>query len=393
MRVIDVDSHFMEPLDWLDQVDPTLAKQIPPSEESFIERVVQGVVGDLLEAIPRKQRPENLIDLLAPSGKRSLQALLAATAEQQKEMMNIPPAGYDGDARIKFCDEHGIDVQLVNSTMGATPYVLAMKQGRRDLALRAFQAFNTWAASCFHGHTDRLIPVALVDIADVDWAIAEITRMRSLGSRAFQVRADPVSDTKSFTHPDFERLWSAAEDLGMTVIFHIGAGRSDVKHGWYFNGGDPSHYAILHLINGQVVPQIALSALIIDGVLERHPRLNVIVEELGIGWIPNLMATLDSVTVGPYGAQFGIGKGDYKLPLKPSEYIHRQVRFTPLTACDPLQPTMAQLPPELLVFSSDYPHQEGRADAVALCEAQMTSATDYARKQFFGESIGQLMGL
>jgi len=393
MRVIDVDSHFMEPLDWLEQVDPTLAREIPPSEESFIERVVQGVVGDLIEAIPRKQRPENLIDLLAPSGKRSLQALLAATAEQQKEMMHIPPAGYDGDARVKFCDEHGIDVQLVNSTMGSTPYVLAMKQGRRDLALRAFQAFNTWAAGCFHGHTDRLIPVALIDIADVEWAIAEITRMRALGSRAFQVRADPVSDTKSFTHPDFERLWSAAEDLGMTVIFHIGAGRSDVKHGWFFNGGDPSHYAILHLINGQVVPQIALSALIIDGVLERHPRLNVIVEELGIGWVPNLMSTLDSVTVGPYGALFGIGQGDYKLPLKPSEYIRRQVRFTPLTACDPLQPTMAQLPPELLVFSSDYPHQEGRADAVALCEAQMTDASDHARKQFFGESIGQLMGL
>ena len=144
---------------------------------------------------------------------------------------------------------------------------------------------------------------------------------------------------------------------------------------------------------GQVVPQIALSALIIDGVLERHPRLNVIVEELGIGWVPNLMNMLDSVTVGPYGAQFGIGKGDYKLPLKPSEYIRRQVRITPLTACDPLQPTMSQLPPELLVFSSDFPHQEGRADAIALCEAQLDGVDDDARRQFFGESIGMLMGL
>jgi predicted TIM-barrel fold metal-dependent hydrolase len=393
MRVIDVDSHFMEPVDWLEQIDPALAKLIPPSDESFIERVVQGVVGDLLEAIPRKQRPENLIDLLAPSGKRSLQALLAATAEQQKEMMVTPPTGYDADARIKFCDDHNIDIQLVNSTMGSTPYVQAMKQGRRDLALRAFQAFNSWAAGTFHGHTDRLIPVALIDIADVDWAIAEMTRMRALGSRAFQVRADPVSETKSFTHPDFEPIWSAAEDLGMAVIFHIGAGRSEVKHGWYFNGGEPSHYAILHLINGQVVPQIALSAMIIDGVLERHPRLTVIVEELGIGWVPNLMTMLDSVTVGPYGAQFGIGAGDYKLPLKPSDYIRRQVRFTPLTSCDALEPTISQLPPELLVFSSDFPHLEGRADAVAQCDAQLTGVSAYARAQFFGDSIGSLMGL
>ncbi len=393
MRVIDVDSHFMEPTDWLEQVDPVLAKEIPPSDESFIERVVQGVVGDLIEAIPRKQRPKNLLELLAPSGRRSTEALLAATAEQERERLTVPPTGYDADARIKFCDDNGIDIQLVNSTMGATPYVLAMKQGRRDLALRAFQAFNTWAAGTFHGHTDRLIPVALIDIADVDWAIAEITRMRALGSRAFQVRADPVSETKSFTHPDFEPLWSAAEDLGMAVIFHIGAGRSEVKHGWFFNGGDPSHYAILHLINGQVVPQIALAAMIIDGVLERHPRMTVIVEELGIGWIPNLMTMLDSVTVGPYGAQFGIGKGDYKLPLKPSDYIKRQVRFTPLTSCDAIQPTFGQLPEDLLVFSSDFPHLEGRADAVALCEAQLTGVSEHARTQFFGGSIGALMGL
>ncbi|MDB5394107.1 MAG: hypothetical protein JWM91_1613 [Rhodospirillales bacterium] len=393
MRVIDVDSHFMEPIDWLEQIDPTLAELIPPSDESFIERVVQGVVGDLIEAIPRKQRPENLIELLAPSGRRSLEALLAASAEQQKEMMTTPPTGYDADARIALCDANGIDIQLVNSTMGSTPYVLAMKQGRRDLALRAFQAFNSWAVGTFHGHTDRLIPVALIDIADVDWAIAEMTRVRAAGSRAFQVRADPVSDTKSFTHPDFEPVWSAAEDLGMAVIFHIGAGRSEVKHGWYFNGGDPSHYAILHLINGQVVPQIALSAMIIDGVLERHPKLTIIVEELGIGWVPNLMSMLDSVTVGPYGAQFGIGQDDYKLPFKPSDYIKRQVRFTPLTSCDAIQPTFGQLPEDLLVFSSDFPHLEGRADAVKLCEAQLTGVSARAKAQFFGESIGALMGL
>lgn len=391
MRVIDVDSHFMEPVDWLEQIDPALAKEIPPSDESFIERVVQGVVGDLIEAIPRKQRPQNLIELLAPSGRRSLEALLAATAEQQKEMLTTPPTGYNADARIKFCDDNGIDIQLVNSTMGSTPYALAMKRGQRDLALRALTAFNSWAAGTFHGHTDRLMPVALLDISDVDWAIAEMTRMRALGSRAVQVRADPVSETKSFTHPDFDRLWSAAEDLGLAVIFHIGAGRSEVKHGWYFNGGDPSHFAILHLINGQVVPQIALAALIIDGVLERHPKLVVIVEELGIGWVPNLMTTLDSVTVGPYGQMFGIGKGDYKLPLKPSEYIRRQVRFTPLTSCDPIRPVFDQLPPEMLVFSSDFPHVEGRADAVSLCEAQLDGVGDYARKQFFGESIAELM--
>ena len=55
MRVIDVDSHFLEPVDWLQQVDPGLAAEIPPADP--IERIVQGVVGDLLEVVPRSQRP------------------------------------------------------------------------------------------------------------------------------------------------------------------------------------------------------------------------------------------------------------------------------------------------------------------------------------------------
>ena len=391
MRVIDVDSHFMEPLDWLEQTDPALARQLPPV--SFEERVVRGVVGELLDIIPPNQRPKNILELLAPAGRRATEALLAKSGEQQAEALKAPPTGYDAEARLQFCDENGIDVQFVNSTMGTGPYVAALRLGRRDLAFRAFEAFNRWAAHTFHGHTDRLIPVTLIDLIDPDWAIAEMAKMREAGSRAIQVKPDPVSEHKSLTHPDFDRVWSAAEDLGRAVIFHIASGRSEVKHGWYFNGGDPSHYAILHLINGPVVPQIALTAMIIDGVLERHPKLNIIVEELGIGWVPNFLAMIDSVTVGPYGNQFGMGKQDYTLPLIPSDYIRRQVRFTPLVSTDPLQPTLDLIPPELLVFSSDFPHLEGRANAVALFDAQMDSVSATRRESFYGGSIAALMGI
>ena len=235
MRVIDVDSHFMEPVDWLEQIDPTLAKLIPPSDESFIERVVQGVVGDLIEAIPRKQRPENLIELLAPSGRRSLEALLAASAEQQKEMMTTPPAGYDGDARIAFCDAHGIDIQLVNSTMGSTPYVLAMKQGRRDLALRAFQAFNSWAAGTFHGHTDRLIPVAAgarqhsqdalvgrrhhrqaVGPAPLKAGLDGVVPLAELDAAALQLRIAELGQ-QALPHPRLTRFRSAAGPVSRQI--------------------------------------------------------------------------------------------------------------------------------------------------------------------------------
>jgi len=391
MRVIDVDSHFLEPVDWLSQVSPTLASEIPPSDP--IERIVQAVVGDLLEVVPRSQRPENLLELLAPSGRRHLEAMLAMNAEESQARVGGPPSSYDAEARIRFCDENGIDVQFLNPTLGSGPFASAIKAGRPDLARQALEAFNTWAAQTLSGHTDRLIPIALIDAGDVGWAVREITRMRRAGCRAFQVRAEPVSATKSLAHPDLDPLWAAAADLGMAAVFHIGAGRGELKRGWYFNGGDPSHFAILHLVNGPVVPQIALAALLIEGVFERHPGLVVMVQELGISWLPHFLETIDSVTVGAYGAQFGMGPGDYRLPLKPSEYLRRQVRVTPLASADRLRPTLDLVPPELLVFSSDFPHQEGRSDAVRLFGEQLTDVDAATREQFYAGSIARLLTL
>jgi len=391
MRVIDVDSHFLEPTDWLDQVDPDLARELPPSDP--ILRVVQNVVGDLLEVVPTSQRPENLIDMLAPSGRRALKALLEQSEEESAAVLEGPLASYDAGARVAFCDDHGIDVQFLNSTLGSGPFASAMKMGRPDLARRGLEAFNRWSAETLAPHIDRLIPIALIDVSDVDWAIQEITRMRRAGSRAFQVRSEPVSDTKSLAHPDLDPLWAAAADLGMAMVLHIGAGRGEVKKGWFFNGGDPGNFALLHLVNGSVVPQIALAALLIEGVFERHPGLVVMVQELGITWLPHFIHTIDSITVGAYGEQFGMGKGDYKLPLTPSEYMRRQVRVTPLVSADPLRPTLDLVPPEMLVFSSDFPHQEGRSDAVALCANQLDGVEASTREQFFGTSIGGLMDL
>lgn len=391
MRLIDVDSHFLEPPDWLETIDPKLAREIPAGDP--IERIVIGVVGDLLEVVPRSQRPENLIDLLAPSGRRALEAMLADNAEVREAKLAGPPGSYLPAERIRLLDAHGIDKQFLNSTLGTGPYAAAMKIGRPDLAQRALSAYNRWSAETLAGHTDRLIPITLLDLADVDWALAEMKRMREAGSRAVQIRAEPVSATKSIAHPDHERIWAAAEDLGMAVVFHIAAGRAEIKRGYFFNGGDPGHFALLHLINTPVVPQLALAALLFEGVFQRHPKLVVMVQELGISWLPHFLELVDQVTVGSYGRQFGMGPGDWRHPEKPSEYLRRQLRVSVLASGDLLRPTFDLVPQEMLVYSSDFPHQEGRWESQRIFEDQMEGIAPDARAQFFGGSIATLMGL
>ena len=110
------------------------------------------------------------------------------------------------------------------------------------------------------GHTDRLIPVTQIDMQDVEWSIAEMTRMREAGSRAFVLPEAPVASGKgqlarSITHPDFEPIWDAAEDLGMAAFAHVGFARERINPGWANNGRDSLlTFNLLNFIGNQMGP-------------------------------------------------------------------------------------------------------------------------------------------
>ncbi|HTO57415.1 MAG TPA: hypothetical protein VMJ74_06450, partial [Pseudomonadales bacterium] len=82
----------------------------------------------------------------------------------------------------------------------------------------------------------------------------------------------------------------------------------------------------------------------------------------------------------------------YKLPLKPSEYLRRQVTVTPLVVNEAILPVLDQVGPEMLCFSSDYPHVEGTASAVQICERQLAGCPPPVREAFYG-GVAQRIGL
>jgi hypothetical protein len=82
----------------------------------------------------------------------------------------------------------------------------------------------------------------------------------------------------------------------------------------------------------------------------------------------------------------------YRLPLAPSEYLRRQVSVTPLVVNEPLRPVLDHVPAELLCFSSDYPHVEGTASALAICERQLAGCAPGVREAFYG-GVGARIGL
>jgi predicted TIM-barrel fold metal-dependent hydrolase len=80
-----------------------------------------------------------------------------------------------------------------------------------------------------------------------------------------------------------------------------------------------------------------------------------------------------------------------RLSLKPSDYVHRQIRVTPYPSED-VGWIIANSGEEICLFSSDYPHVEGGRNPIKRFEASMDSLSESAKKGFYHDNFIDLMG-
>jgi predicted TIM-barrel fold metal-dependent hydrolase len=78
--------------------------------------------------------------------------------------------------------------------------------------------------------------------------------------------------------------------------------------------------------------------------------------------------------------------------MKPSEYIRRQVRFTPFPT-EPVSWLIEQAGEELFLFSSDYPHPEGTKDPLGKFEATLDGVSADAKERFYSRNFAELFAL
>ena len=130
-----------------------------------------------------------------------------------------------------------------------------------------------------------------------------------------------------------------------------------------------------------------LSVLILDGVLERHPRLKIGVMEQGASWVPSWMRYLDSA----FDAFRKREDRLQRLSMRPSEYVRRQVRVTPYPAED-VGWIVANSGDEICLFSSYYPHVEGGLNRIKRFEDSMDSLNEAQKQAFYLDNFSDLMG-
>ena len=321
------------------------------------------------------------------------------TAALEKNVIGAKAKGWfahgavDGKERARTLDLLGFRGQLVFSTFAGGQ--LFGKDP--ELAYAGVRAHSR-AMVDFCGAHDGLLPVAMIPLGDPERAMAELEAAAELGCKAIQVPSDaPGGNRRGFSpsHVDLDPFWARLEEMELPLLLHIGGGKLLPKA--YHETGRPKPTDWLgggENLRGKDFPAVHhspenfLTTMILDGLFDRHPRLHCGVIEQGASWVPGMMRNLDHA-VQSFQRTEPILRS---LELKPSEYIRRQIKFTPFPFED-VGWLIEQCGPEVLLFSSDYPHPEGGRDPIAKFEASMDAASidEATREKFYRTNFEQMM--
>jgi predicted TIM-barrel fold metal-dependent hydrolase len=232
------------------------------------------------------------------------------------------------------------------------------------------------------------MPLTSIDATDVEWSIAELTRMRARGSRSFLIDTIPAPGVPPM-HSSFEPLWSAAEDLGMVVFVHAGHNPASFDPAW---GNYPDGMVLrqLGVSQSSQSAQLMVNGMVFGGVFDRHPNLTIVFAELGIHWFAGMTQHMEAR--GPSLPESAIYMGHYPFELTPAEFIRRNVRVTPLPRAHQSPVQLLGEYPECVIFSSDYAHHESNPEPTKHYDALLTDIAPSVRASFLGDNIADCYG-
>jgi predicted TIM-barrel fold metal-dependent hydrolase len=373
--VYDADSHVHEPPGWLDDLlEPSIADRA----QEVLGRPERGKIEHVLEKFTSHQQD-------AEFRQRDAEEILLRKGFEA-------PGAFIKEDRPAALDLLGFASQLVFTSTALRLLAAVDHGGDAELAYGFARAQNRWMVN-FCSVDARLLPVCYVPFIDIEQAAAFTTETLEAGAAALMIgSACPKHHSPS--HIGFDRVWAQAEEAGIPVVFHVGGGtRMDLTYKENgmpavkdFIGGD-GNFTSVSFMAIPTAPMQTLAAMIIDGVLERFPRLKLGVIEQGAAWVPVWMWSMDAAADAFQKNEERLSR----LSLKPSEYVQRQIRFTPYPH-EPAGRIIEQTGPDVCMFSSDYPHPEGGRNPLKRFDDSLTGRSDDEKHRFYADNFVDLMG-
>jgi len=372
----DADSHIMELPDFLkDYADPGMRERMPSI------------------ATPRVGPLANLIDEAKERRGHSEARIAELTA--LGDTLIAGPKGYaalgafNSAERTRALDLLGFQRQLVFATFSEGP-AFAVRRPIED-RYAAARAHNR-AMAVFCAGDKRLHGVALLPLDVTSMSLVELDHILKLGLKAAWVPHRPCGG-RSPGHSDLDPVWARLAEAGVPFVLHVGGNPLQISPEWMNTGrkvptdwlGGGENVRGKDMTSLHHAPETFIGTMVLDGVLERHPKLRGGIIELGAGWVPQMLTRLDWVAEIWKRSEPELAK----LERKPSEQITAQLAFTPFVYED-VGALIRQSDERLYLFSSDYPHTEGGRAPLARFEASLAGTDEAAKEHFYSRNFARL---
>ena len=282
------------------------------------------------------------------------------------------------DARLTAMDDHGIECAVLSLTAPGVQRLTDVAQ-----AVEAAQTANNMLAGQVDRRPDRYAGFAAVALQDPDSAADELRRcVRELGFVGAMVNGyTNIGDAEHAAYydaPEFDVFWSAAADLEVPVYLHPRPalpGASAVLDGhpemvgatWGFGTETATH----------------AMRLVLGGVFDRHPTLQVVLGHLGEGLPAMIWRTQYCFDLNPF---------DKRLNKTIAEYFADNLHVTTSGnfSDQALINAILTVGADRIMFSVDYPYAD-TALAAEWIERAPISESD-RRKIAYGNARS-LLGL
>jgi predicted TIM-barrel fold metal-dependent hydrolase len=378
-RVFDADAHgSINPGMWEDLPEPYSARRPRPVTIHDDSGLANYNAGWLIEGSvephalgPGAQQANTPRNVLAEFG--------ADTARERCSLGSMTLS--EPKARLADMDSMGLDAQML---FPSTLY--AHMTADPDFEAALFRAYNRYVARQCESAPQRLKWSGLLPLRDQRQALEALEEMQRLGARAAVVFG--TAGERMLSDPIFTPVWDQFTRANLPLCVHMGMSYPPLAQlGRSIYDG--------HIIGMSLPAQLAFMAIVGHGMLDRYSDLKVAFLEFGAEWIFYMVSRMDHYLPLDRGAHpFGLSMPNAAILPCASvrEYVESGRIFIAAEADDSLLLQLFDLIGEnQVLFSSDFPHGEGR-DNAALEIIERKDLTENQKKKLLFDNTVRLFG-
>jgi aminocarboxymuconate-semialdehyde decarboxylase len=259
------------------------------------------------------------------------------------------------EKRLRHMDRNGIDIQAISTAPGQYYY-----WAEPELTHQTSRLINENIAQICHDRPDRFVGLATVPLQEPELAVAELERaVKELGLRGVEICTNVAG--AELSEERFRPFFAKAQELDILIFMHPSG---------FTDGGRLSDHYFSNIIGNPLDSTVAVHHLIFGGVLDRYPRLKIVVAHGG-GYLPAYSGRIDHGHRARPDARRVIAK-------RPTSYLRKLYFDTIVFTHHQLEYLARVWGSNHLLLGTDYPYDMALPNAVPFVAGADLSDADQA---------------